>query len=329
MTIFDEQMARKPNKYEFTDKYIEAMHAGFWTDKEFSFASDLQDFKTKLTFPEKDIIVKTLSAIGQIEVAVKTFWAKVGDNLPHPSIQDMGYVMANIEVIHNMAYERLLSILGLEDIFEDNLKLECINGRVKYLKKYTHKFYKDSKKQYVYALILFTLFVENVSLFSQFYIILWFNKYKNVLKDTSQQVKYTSNEERIHAQIGIEIINTIRKELPELFDKDLEDRILHEAEEAYKAESKIVDWMICEYSDKNLDAKILKEFIKNRINTSLNEIGFKKIFDVDKDLLDNTMWFEEMTIGDNLVDFFNSRPVDYSKSNQSFDPENLFDDNNN
>ena len=122
MGIFDEQICRKPNLYEWTDKYIEAMHAGFWTDKEFSFASDLQDFKSKLTEEEKDVIVRTLSAIGQIEVAVKTFWAKLGDNLPHPSLQDMGYVMANVEVIHNMAYERLLSILGLEEVFEDNLK---------------------------------------------------------------------------------------------------------------------------------------------------------------------------------------------------------------
>jgi len=53
--------------------------------------------------------------------------------------------MANTEVIHNNAYERLITVLGLEQVFQDNLKLEWIQGRVKYLKKYTHKFYKDSK----------------------------------------------------------------------------------------------------------------------------------------------------------------------------------------
>lgn len=324
MTIFDEQISRKPNRYEFTEFYIRAMHEGFWTDKEFTFASDLQDFKINLNDAEKDIITKTLSAIGQIEVAVKTFWAKLGDNLPHPSIQDLGYVMANVEVIHNMAYERLISILGMEDIFEDNLKLECINGRVKYLKKYTHKFYKDSKKQYIYALVLFTLFVENVSLFSQFYIILWFNRYKNILKDTAQQVKYTTLEELLHSKVGIVLINTIREEHPELFDQDLEDKILHEAEEAFKAESKIIDWILGDFDKDKLNVTILKEFIKYRINDSLKDIGFKSIFEVDKKILKNTMWFDEMVSGDNMVDFFNSRPVDYSKSNQSFDPESLF-----
>jgi len=323
-TIFTEQISRKPNLYPWTDQFIEAMHNGFWTDKEFSFKSDIQQFKVDLTDQEREIIVRTLSAIGQIEVAVKTFWAKLGDNLPHPSLADLGYVMANTEVIHNNAYERLLDILGLEEVFEDNLKLEWIQGRVNYLRKYTHRFYKNSQKQYLYALILFTLFVENVSLFSQFYIVNWFARNKNVLKDTDQQVKYTRNEENIHALVGIKIINTIREELPDLFDEELEERILHEAEEALIAESKIVDWMVNGYEEEGLDASVLKGFVKNRIISSLEQIGFKQPFEVDNDALASTMWFEEELLGNNMADFFHTRPTEYSKKNQSFSEEDLF-----
>ena len=322
--IFEEQISRKPNKYPWTDQFIQAMHDGFWTDKEFNFKSDIQQFKVNLTDQEREIIVRTLSAVGQIEVAVKTFWAKLGDNLPHPSLQDLGYVMANVEVIHNNAYERLLNVLDIEDVFEENLKLEWIQGRVKYLRKYTHKFYKDSKKQYLYALILFTLFVENVSLFSQFYIINHFARFKNVMKDTDQQVKYTRNEENIHALVGIKIINTIREEYPELFDEELEDRISHEAEQAFESESKIVDWMINGIDEKSLSAPILKEFIKNRINESLIQIGFKKVFKIDEDMLSLTTWFDEELLGNNMTDFFHSRPTEYSKKNQSFGEDDLF-----
>ena len=324
MTIFEEQISRKPNRYPWTEKFIEAMHNGFWTDKEFNFKSDVQQFKVDLSEQEREIIIRTLSAIGQIEVAVKTFWAKLGENLPHPSLQDLGYVMANVEVIHNSAYERLLSVLELEDIFEENLKLEWIQGRVKYLKKYTHKFYKDSKKQYLYALILFTLFVENVSLFSQFYVINWFARFKNVLKDTDQQVKYTRNEENIHALVGIQIINTIREELPELFDQELEERILSEAQEAFKSEAKIVDWMVNGIDEPGLSANILKEFIKNRINESLTQIGFSKVFEIDQDLLSSSNWFDEELLGNNMTDFFHSKDTGYTKKAQCFDESELF-----
>ena len=322
--IFEEQVSRKPDHYPWAQEFIEAMHNGFWTDKEFSFSSDIQDFNVHLNEDEKEMIIRTLSAIGQIEVAVKKFWSKLGDNLPHPSLTDLGYVMANVEVIHNNAYERLLKVLGLEDVFEENLKLDFIEGRVKYLRKYNHKFYKDSKKQYVYALTLFTLFVENVSLFSQFYVINWFNRYRNVLKDTGQQVKYTRNEENIHALAGIKIINTIRSEHPELFDKELEERIASEARAAVVAESNIVDWMVNGFNEKGLNADILKEFIKNRINDSLEKIGFDSAFDVDTSLLEDTMWFEEELLGNNATDFFHSRPVEYSKNSQTFDADDLF-----
>lgn len=324
MGIFDEQISRKPDNYPWAKDFIYAMLENPWNDREFTFSTDLHDFKTKMQPCEKEMLIKTLSAIGQIEIAVKTFWAKLGEHLPHPSLMDLGCVMAQVECVHNLAYERLLSVLDMNNIFEENMKLDCISGRVKYLKKYNHKFYKDAKKQYVYALILFTLFVENVSLFSQFYIILWLNKNKNILKDTAQQVKYTSIEELAHSTIGIKLVNTIREEHPELFDKELEDRVAHEAQEALAAESKIVDWMLGDFEEDTLNKDLLKEFIKDRINKSLIDIKFKPVFEVDEKIISKTNWFNEMILGDNMVDFFNSRPTDYSKSNQSFDPENLF-----
>jgi ribonucleoside-diphosphate reductase beta chain len=322
--IFDEQISRKPNNYPWTEDAKRAMHNGFWTDKVFTFTSDVHDFKTSLSEKEKEIVVRTLSAIGQIEVAVKTFWAKLGDNLPQPCFSDLGYTMANVEVIHNDAYERLISVLGLEDVFEQNLKLEWIQGRVKYLKKYTHRFYKDSKKQYLYALILFTLFVENVSLFSQFYVINWFARFKNVLAETDTQVKYTRNEENIHALVGIAIINTIKEEYPDLFDEELKEKIIHEALEAFEAESKIIDWMVNGISEPNLSADILKEFIKERINDSLQAIGFDKIFTVNKQTIEKTLWFKEELLANTMTDFFKKRPTEYSKQAQSFNEEDLF-----
>lgn len=321
--IFEEQISRKPDLYPWADDFMRAMWEGHWTDKEFNFSSDIQDYKVNLTEQEREIIIRTLSAIGQIEIAVKTFWAKLGDNLPHPSIRDMGYVMANIEVIHNKAYERLIDVLGLQHVFEENLKLNWIEGRVKYLRKYTHRYYKDSKKQFIYALILFTLFVENVSLFSQFYVVNWFGR-KNLLKDTNQQTAYTAKEEDIHAKVGIKLVNVIRQEYPELFDDDLENKILTEAEEAFKSESQIIDWMINGIDDDNLNAPLLKEFVKNRINESLEQIGYKKIFEIDEEIVAKTTWFDEEVLGNSSTDFFHSRPTEYSKANKSFDEDDLF-----
>lgn len=324
MPLFEAQVARKPNHYPWTQDFIDAIWHSFWTPNEFNFRSDFNQFHTDLTEEERQVIVRTLSAIGQIEIAVKTFWARLGDNLPHPGLSDLGFVMAQNEVIHNQAYEKLLTVLGLQDVFEENLKEDVVQGRVRYLKKYLEKQYDDERKQYIYAIVLFTLFVENVSLFSQFLIVLHFNRFKNVLKDTAQQVEYTRNEEQLHAQIGIKIIQTLREEYPEMFDADLEYRIVSEAGEALQAEFKVIDWILQGYETEGLNARIIQEFITDRVNKSLKDIGYEVAFPVQQELLTHTRWMNEEAVGGSITDFFSKRPVDYAKNHQTFDAGELF-----
>jgi ribonucleoside-diphosphate reductase beta chain len=235
--------------------------------------------------------------------------------MPHPSIRDLGYAMANSEVIHNMAYEKLLDVLHLTHVFEENMNEAVIKGRVDYLRKYLNKVYKnDNKKQYIYSIILFTLFVENVSLFSQFYIIMHFNRNRAVLKDCAQQVQYTRNEEMLHAQVGIKLINTLREEYPELFDAELEARIAAECIDSLKAESKVIDWIMTDYNIPGLNAEILKSFIAKRMKDSIDQIGFdsSKIY-YNPQHIEQTYWFDEELLGANMTDFFQKRPVEYAK----------------
>jgi len=322
--LFTEQIARKPDLYPWTKQFIDAIWKGFWTPDEFNFRSDYSQFKTDLTKEEQEVIVKTMSAIGQIEIAVKSFWADVGKHLPHPSIKDLGYAMANSEVIHNLAYEKILEVLHLTHVFEENLNEKVIRGRVDYLRKYLEKHYDDDKKQYVYSIILFTLFVENVSLFSQFYIIMHMNRNKAVMKDCAQQVQYTRNEEMLHAQVGFKLIQTLREEYPDLFDQELQDRIQHECIESLKAESKVIDWIMGDYKVDGLSAPILKSFIAKRMADSLDQIGFDNSEIVyDQADVDETFWFDEELYGANMTDFFQKRPVEYAKG-QGISADDLF-----
>lgn len=321
-SIFEDQIARKPNQYPWAKDFIQTMWNNPWNVDEFNFSSDYQDFKVNLTDSERELVLRTLSAIAQIEVSVKTFWGKLGDNLP--PMRDLGYVMANVETVHNFAYEKLLTVLQMEDIFEENLKNPLIIGRVNYLRKYNHRFYSDSKKQYIYALALFTIFVENVSLFSQFYIMNWLNRNKNVLKNVNQQILYTKNEETIHFLVGVKLINTIKKEFPELFDEDLKNLIINQSKDSIEHELKIIDWILQGKDEKDLNKQVLGDFIKYRMNDSLTKIGFDPIFEINEDSKKKFWWFEEEVYANNMVDFFNQRSTDYSKNNKSFDESDLF-----
>lgn len=324
MTLFEGRVALKPVLYPWAEDFIKSFWHSSWTPDEFNFKSDLSQFKSELAPEEQQIIVRTLSAIAQIEVAVKSFWGKLGENFPHPEISDLGFVLANTEVVHGMAYRKLLDVLGLDNIYAENLKEDVVKGRVEYLRKHLKKVYKDDHKQYVYSLILFSIFIENVSLFSQFYIIQHFNRFKNVLKDTSNQVNYTQLEEKQHFQVGVTLINTLRAENPELFDTDLECRILEEVAASIDAEGKIVDWILGDYEVPHLNARIVKAYITNRMNDSLEAVGFERVLTTDAEALEEAFWFIEEENANKKVDFFHKRPTDYAKNHRTYDLEELF-----
>ncbi len=324
MGLFDEQISRKPDLYPQARKFVKVMQTGLWTSDDFNFQSDLTQFKVELNEQEQGIIVRDLSAIAQIEVAVKTFWSKLGDNFPHPSISDLGLVMAYIEVVHNNAYEKLLEVLGIEEIFQENLQEGVLKDRYQYLRKYLKKVYKDNRKQYIYSIILFTLFVENVSLFSQFYILQHFNRFRNILKDTSNQINYTFREEDIHSKVGVWLVNTLRQEYPELFDTELESRILEETAEAVNSEEKIIDWILGDYDVPHLNANIVKAYIRKRMNDSLKEIGYAPSLVVDEEALSQTKWFVDETETTIKVDNFNQHNTNYARNNKAYTKDALF-----
>ena len=324
MGLFDKTQVRYPNQYPFTEDVMEAIIESPWSHSEFNFRADYGQFKSEMTKEEQDIIVKTLALIGQVEIAVKTFWRDLGNTFPHPHIVDLGCVMAYNEVVHNRAYEHLLNVLGLEHIFEDILKEPVVAGRVDYLQKHKEKNFQDERKQFIYSLILFSLFVENVSLFSQFYIVMHFNKTRYLLKDTAQQIQYTNREENLHATVGKVLINTLRNEYPEYFDEELNSIVRKECLDALKHESRIVRWILGDYDEKDLNSEVVISYIMNRLNKSLEDIGFETLFEVDPRLKEKFMWMDIEEEGTVLTDFFQKRTTEYVKNSKSYSLDDLW-----
>jgi ribonucleoside-diphosphate reductase beta chain len=325
MSIFTERKNYKPFEYSgITDPLINAMWSSHWTHNEFNFLNDIQDYKTKLTEEEQGVVKRAILLTSQVEVAVKSYWSSIGKLLPKPEIADMGAVFGGVEVVHSKAYAEILSKLGLEEQFEDLFTEPVIVGRVAYLTKYINKIYKNDHKNICYSLVLFTLFTEYTALFSQFYTILGFNRFRGVLKDVANVVQYTSKEENLHAEGGIALLNQIRAEHPELFDEEFIQKIQSEVLEAYKAESDLIDWILEGYENDFLSARILKGYVQIRLNDALQKIGMEPAFTVDSDIKEQTLWMEEEVYASALTDFFHKKPIDYSKKMKTYNEDDLF-----
>ncbi|MDQ5930916.1 MAG: ribonucleoside-diphosphate reductase beta chain [Patescibacteria group bacterium] len=322
--IFKKRIHLKPYEYPELYEYVSAIRHSYWIHTEFNFVGDVQNFKVNVDEKEQTAIKNSMLAIAQIEVAVKTFWGDIYKKIPKPEIGAVGATFAESEVRHTDAYSHLLEILGLNEVFQDIGKIPALMKRVNYLEKSLANARSEDNRDYSQSVLLFSLFIEHVSLFSQFLVIMSFNKHKNLFKGISNAVEATSKEEQIHGLFGIELINIIKGEHPEWFDALFEEQIVELCKEALESEQEVVDWIFEKGELDFLPKAVVIEFIKQRFNNSLESIGIKKIFETDDNLLKESEWFYDEVIATKHGDFFNKKSINYNKKGKSITSDDLF-----
>lgn len=322
--IFKKRVHLKPYEYPELYDYVGAIRHSYWIHTEFNFVGDVQNFKVNVDEKERNVIRNAMLAIAQIEVAVKTFWGDIYKKMPKPEIGAVGATFAESEVRHTDAYSHLLEILGLNEVFQKIGEIPALMKRVNYLEKSLSKARSEDNKDYSQSVLLFSLFIEHVSLFSQFLVIMSFNKHKNLFKGISNAVEATSKEEQIHGLFGIDLINIIKQEHPEWFDQIFEEEVIGLCEEAFASEKEVVDWIFEKGEIEFLPKAVVIEFIKQRFNNSLQSIGIRKIFDTDENLLKESDWFYDEVIATKHGDFFNKKSINYNKKSKSITSDDLF-----
>lgn len=324
MSIFEPRTAYKPFEYPEVMQFVEAINRTYWVHSEVDFTADVQDFHTKLSLHEKQTIQRSLLAIAQVEVSVKTFWGNLYQRFPKPEFNGLGSTFAENEFRHSEAYSRLLEVLGYSSAFKNLMEVKVIRERIDYLSEALEHTKSDDKKKYIFSLILFSMLIENVSLFSQFAVILSFTRFQGVLKNVSNIIAWTSLDEQIHANAGIFIVNKIKEEHPEYFTESLQLEIREILSKAMEKEERIVDWIL---EGGDLDAfskQNLLSFMRFRIDDSLAALGMEPMYLISDAEYAPMQWFDEEILANSLDDFFAKRPVEYTKHDKSITADDLF-----
>lgn len=324
--VFRPREAYKPFEYPTAAEFGTAIHASFWVHTEYDYTPDVQDIKVNMTFAEALAAKRCMLAISQVEVKVKDFWGKVGDRFPKPEIQETGAVFADSEVRHSRAYSHGLEKLGLNHEFENLLKEPVFKKRQAYIKKAMAGAKSDDNCEYIKTLLFFTMFIENVSLFSQFFVLSQFNKEKRFLSGLSNAIAATALEENVHFLFGSYLIGVLRQEHPEYFTEELNQEVREMVQEALTAEIELLEW-IFELGDFDyMHLSDVIEYVKKRFNRGLSECGFETMFEPLESSLDRTSWFDVQIDASMHTDFLNKRTTNYTVKQHSYDEASMFDD---
>jgi len=300
----------KPFEYQEAFEFYLNQQRAHWLADEVPLASDLNDWKLKLTESEKNLIGNILKSFAQTEVHVNDYWSsKVSQWFPKPEIVAMTSTFGSFEAIHAQAYARLNEELGLDN-FQAFLEDEVSRNKIERLTDAL----SGTLEEKAQSLAIFSAFTEGVNLFSSFAILMSF-QLRNLMKGTGQIVEWSVRDESLHSKAGCWLFKTLLSERPDLDTYELRDKVTEACHLSVNLEFDFIDKAFEMGDVEGLSKEQLKTFIKARANEKMIELGYHAIYnDIDPALLKQMEWFGHLTSGKTHQDFFAGRVTSYAKS---------------
>jgi ribonucleoside-diphosphate reductase beta chain len=305
----------KPFQYDWAFDYCQKQNQAHWLPTEVAMSGDIQDWNQNLTESERQVLGQILKSFTQTETYVNDYWSKrVSKWFPVVEICMMSSAFSNMECVHMWGYSYLNDSLGLDDykaFLQDDSAMAKLD-RLKYVKT------KD-KKDIARSLAIFSGFTEGVNLFSSFAILLNLSRF-NMMKGVSQIVSWSIRDESLHSEAGCRLFREFISENPEIWTDDLKKEIYEAARITVELEDNFIDKAFSLGEIRGLDPKDLKNFIRHRTNTKLQDLNLKVNWkNIDKESLAKMEWFEYISSGVEFQDFFAQKVTEYSKGHIDWD----------
>jgi len=324
MDLKKERIIYKPFEYPEAHNYWMKQQQAHWLHTEVPMMSDVNDWKQNLTKTEKNVIGSILKGFAQTETVVNDYWSGLVTKwFRKPEIIAMATTFGAFETIHAEAYSLLNEELGLDD-FSEFLEDETTMAKIENLMSVRDSFNGERNwHEIAKSLAIFSAFTEGVNLFSSFAVLLSF-KMRNKLKGVGQIVEWSIRDESLHSEAGCWLFRTLIKENPKLKTPELETAINEAALLSLQLELDFID-KVYELGDLESCTRYdLQNFIKNRVNTKLGDLGYKPIIDnIDMNAVKRMKWFDHLSGGKQHTDFFASRVTNYSKGHMQWN-ESIF-----
>lgn len=297
----------KPFEYPQAFQYMKLQQNSFWLPSEVSMMEDIADWKSNLSESEKQIIGQVLKSFTQTETHINEYWSSyVSKVFPKYEIQMMCSVFSSFESIHIEGYDYLNTELGIED-YEAFLSDKTALDKLDRLKEMD----LSSKSSIARSLAIFSAFTEGVSLYSSFAILANLSRF-NLLKNVKNIIAWSQRDEELHSVAGCWLFRTFISENPEIWTDELKKEIYEAARLTVQLEDNFIDSVFSLGDMRGLDPKDLKNFIRDKANKKLNELGLKNNWkNIDKESLQNISWFDTLSYGISNVDFFSARVNEY------------------
>lgn len=303
-------------KYEWALKLWDTMEANTWFPREVQMTADAKDYKY-LTAPEKrmyDLVLSQLIFMDSLQT--NNLMDNINPYITAPEVNACLSRQSYEEANHSKSYAVMVESISdntneIYDMWKNDVILREKNN-------YIAEVYKNLAGNITDEKIVLAMFanqiLEGLYFYAGFAAMYALGKSGKML-GSSQMIRFIQRDEVTHLLLFQHMINSTKKERPDLFTKELEEKVRGMFRRAVDLESNwgtyITQGQILGFTD-----KIIRQYIEYLADRRLEAVGYAPEYNVKHPI----PWVDGYaSFNDQRTNFFEGNVVNYSKGSIDFD----------
>ncbi len=272
-----------PLKYGWAWEHYLNGCANNWLPSEVGMQRDIELWKSgRLTDNERLVILRNLGFFSTGESLVgNNIVLSIFRHITNPEARQYLLRQAYEEAVHTHTFHYIVESLGLDgrEVFNMYNEVDSIRGKDEFVMSLTEHVLRpdfstettEGIQDLIRNLVGFYVIMEGIFFYSGFVMILSFHR-QNRLTGIGEQFQYILRDETVHLNFGIDLINTIKEENPQVWTPELKADIEAMLEQA-------VEYEIVYASDclpegvLGLNARLFREYVQHVADRRLERIG--------------------------------------------------------
>ncbi len=309
-----------PLKYKWAWEHYLNGCANHWMPTEVPMAKDIELWKSNdLSVDEKRVIMRNLGFFSTAESLVgNNIVLAIFKHVTNPEVRQYLLRQAFEEAIHTHTFLYIVESLNLDqgEVFNMYNEINTIHEKDNFEMELTADILKpdfntntpEGAKKFLENLIGYYIIMEGIFFYSGFVMILSFHR-QNKMTGIGEQFQYILRDETIHLNFGIDLINGIKEENPELWTPEFQTHIVEKIKQAVELEIKYAEDCLPR-GILGLTAPMFREYVQYIADRRLERIGLKAIYRSKNPF----PWMSETIDLGKEKNFFETRVTEYQSS---------------
>lgn len=307
-----------PIKYKWAWNFYLDGCANHWMPQEVSMQRDIEQWKNPdgFTDAERHVIKRTFGFFATAETLVgNNLVLAVYKIIDNPEARQYLLRQAFEEAIHVHAFQYIVQSLSLDEgeMFNMYREVEAIYNKDEYAMSCTDGILDpeldtrttEGLQKFIKNLVGFYGITEGIFFYSGFVTMLSFGR-QNRLPGTCEQIQYILRDESIHMNFGLQLINAIIDENPQVWTEEFKAEIVDFIRNAVELEHKYAEECLPD-GILGLNTDLLKEYIQYIADRRFERLRLPKQYGSDNPF----PWMSEIIDLKKEKNFFETRVTEY------------------